>query len=179
MEKSRPAPRTPPPARIKVKPAPALARKAKPKPLLRRSATEATKAVSVMAWIEDPFGSVLLVKQARGKKLWSFPGGKVKPKESLLGALHRELREELGLSIDVATPLDIYDRAPKAAVAILYRVILKPQQVWRPRRGEIDEFAFRHKPPLDGTPSLRYFWKRAQVSFDPLSFFRKSDASAR
>ena len=177
MEKSRPARRTPPLARIKVKPAPALARKAKPP--LRRRPTEATKAVSVMAWIEDPFGSVLLVKQARGKKLWSFPGGKVKPKESLLGALHRELREELGLSIDVATPLDIYDRAPKAAIAVLYRVILKPQQVWRPRRGEIDEFAFRHKPPINGTPSLRYFWKRAQVSFDPLSFFRKRNASAR
>ena len=177
MEKPRPSRRSPSLVRIKVKPAPAPARKARPLPVRRQ--TEATKAVSVMAWIEDPFGCVLLVKQARGKKLWSFPGGKVKPKESLLGALHRELREELGLSIDVATPLDIYDRAPKAAIAVLYRVILKPQEVWRPRRGEIDEFAFRHKPPINGTPSLRYFWKRAQVSFDPLSFFRKRDATTR
>lgn len=139
----------------------------------RKRPTAPTKAISVMAWVEDAYGNVLLVKQSRGKKLWSFPGGKVRAKESLIRALHREVREELGLLIDVATPIDIYDRAPKAAISILFRVILRPGQTWKPRKGEIDKFAFRHKPPLDGTPSLRFFWKRAQATFEPLASLKK------
>ena len=31
-----------------------------------------------MAWIEDSAKGVLLVRQATGSKLWTFPGGKVK-----------------------------------------------------------------------------------------------------
>jgi len=142
----------------------------------RRKANTPTKALSVMAWVEDPFGNVLLVKQARGRRLWSFPGGKVRPRESLVTALHRELREELGLSIDVATPIDIYDRAPRATVVVLFRVILKPPAAWKVRKKEIEAYAFRRKPPRDATPSLNFFWNRAQVTFDPLAFFRKPSA---
>ena len=53
------------------------------KKLIKRPVHDAPvrgKEISVMAWIEDPFGKVLLVKQKRGKRLWSFPGGKVKPR---------------------------------------------------------------------------------------------------
>ena len=31
-----------------------------------------------MAWIENEFGDVLLLKQVRGNKLWTLPGGKVR-----------------------------------------------------------------------------------------------------
>ncbi len=33
--------------------------------------------------------------------LWEFPGGKVEARESVTAALHRELQEELDISIDV------------------------------------------------------------------------------
>jgi mutator protein MutT len=33
--------------------------------------------------------------------LWEFPGGKVEPDESLQSALRREIREELGVEIEV------------------------------------------------------------------------------
>jgi A/G-specific adenine glycosylase len=33
--------------------------------------------------------------------LWEFPGGKVRPQESLQAALHREIREELNIAIEV------------------------------------------------------------------------------
>lgn len=129
------------------------------------------KEVSVMAWIEDPFGKVLLIKQSRGRALWSFPGGKVGASESLLDALRREVKEETGLIIDVAAPIDFYDRPSKGTLAVLFRVILKENTVVRLRKGEIEKYAFRRTAPRESTPSLFYFWKRAQRSFDPLSMF--------
>ncbi len=75
-----------------------------------------------MAWIEDPFGKVLLVKQLAGRKAWTFHGGKVAAKETLLSALNREIREELGLRIEAASLLDYYDRPEKANVTFLFRV---------------------------------------------------------
>jgi len=37
--------------------------------------------------------------------MWEFPGGKVEPPESAEDALHRELREELGIGIRLGTEL--------------------------------------------------------------------------
>jgi hypothetical protein len=53
----------------------------------------------------------------------------------------------------------------------LFRVILKPQTVPLQHDSEIEKFAFRHSFPRLSTPSLRFFWKRAQKSFDPLAGF--------
>jgi len=56
----------------------------------------------------DDLGRVLLAERPAGKHLagfWEFPGGKVEPDESRLDALSRELREELGIELQSATPL--------------------------------------------------------------------------
>lgn len=37
---------------------------------------------------------------------WELPGGKVEPDETPLEALHRELREELGVVVEVGPPVD-------------------------------------------------------------------------
>lgn len=39
---------------------------------------------------------------------WEFPGGKVEPNEYKISALHREIREELGIEIDVIVRLGSY-----------------------------------------------------------------------
>jgi len=122
-----------------------------------------------MAWIEDPFGKVLLIKQKAGRKAWTFPGGKVAANETLISALHREIKEELGLRIEVASLVDYYDRPEKANVTFLFRVLLKSGTRLHLREDEIEKFAFRKTIPKSITPSLAYFWERAQKSFEPLN----------
>lgn len=43
--------------------------------------------------------------------LWEFPGGKVETGESLKQALHREIREELNIHIDIADEFGVYRHA--------------------------------------------------------------------
>ena len=115
------------------------------------------KEISVLAWIEDHFGKVLFVKQAAGKRLWTLPGGKVKSKESLVAALKREIREEIGLPVTRLQLLEIYDRPEKSAVSFLFRVLLKSGP-FKLKESEIEEVEFRETLPLRATPSARHFW---------------------
>ena len=87
------------------------------------------KEVSVMAWIENDQGSVLLVRQTAGQKLWTLPGGKVKRGESLERALKREVREETGLSVRASEYVRMYDRPKRGAITILSRVLVQRQAV--------------------------------------------------
>jgi len=62
-----------------------------------------TLLVSAVALI-DRDGRVLLAQRPEGKSmagLWEFPGGKVERRETRRVALMREIREELGLEIEV------------------------------------------------------------------------------
>lgn len=54
------------------------------------------------AILKSTDGRILVCRRADHvplPKKWEFPGGKVQPDESIFEALHRELREELGLSV--------------------------------------------------------------------------------
>jgi A/G-specific adenine glycosylase len=43
--------------------------------------------------------------------MWEFPGGKVEPGEDLVSGLKREIREELGVDIEVNSAFEIYQHA--------------------------------------------------------------------
>ena len=121
---------------------------------------KANKEVSAMGWIEDAFGKVLMVKQQRGRKLWSLPGGKVRANEQLAAAVAREIYEETGYKVRSATACDYYDRHEKTNLTVLFRILLKEGQTASVDFTEIESIAFRASPPKNSTPSLLYFWGR-------------------
>lgn len=50
----------------------------------------------------DADGRILLAQRPEGKAmagLWEFPGGKIEPGETPEAAMHRELKEELGVTL--------------------------------------------------------------------------------
>jgi len=117
------------------------------------------KALSVMAWIKDDSGNILLVRQSKDKRLWTLPGGKVRLHEALSSALERELTEEISQSVLTSHIVDIFDRPEKNAVCILFQTVLKGTKLSL-AIGEIEASMFAAKLPDNATPSLNYFWQR-------------------
>jgi len=71
-----------------------------------------TPAVGVGAIVFDQEGRVLLVERGRppGQGLWSVPGGRLEPRETLAQAVAREVREETGLIVEVGTLACVVER---------------------------------------------------------------------
>lgn len=71
-----------------------------------------TPVVGVGAIVFDDAGRVLLIQ--RGKEpaagLWSVPGGKLEPLETLAAAVAREVREETGLIVEVGALACVLER---------------------------------------------------------------------
>ena len=66
----------------------------------------------VVGILIDGAGRVLVTRRAPDAHqggLWEFPGGKVEADETLLEALTRELREELGVSVEAAEALMVLE----------------------------------------------------------------------
>lgn len=116
-----------------------------------------------MAWIENQFGDVLLLRQVRGNKLWTLPGGKVHEHESIEEALRREVQEEIGLRIQSVAFAALFDRPQKAVITFLYTARIKGHSdTMSPKRTEVVAARFASSLPRHATPSLRFFWRRVR-----------------
>lgn len=83
------------------------------------------------AVVTDPDGRLLLILRGRepGAGLWSIPGGKVEPGESLVEATRREVLEETALDVVVGDPVGTVERpAPGGDVFVIHdhRAALAP-----------------------------------------------------
>ena len=92
---------------------------------------QSTPLPVVAAVIEDGAGRVLVAQRPAHKHLalkWEFPGGKVEPGESPEVALARELREELGIEIEIrcALPRFTHDYGTVAIAMIPFVCRLAP-----------------------------------------------------
>jgi len=131
----------------------------KQKRIAKKKGSAAGRELSVLAWVQDAYGNVLLIRQAAGRKLWSLPGGKVRPNEPIVQALRREMREEIGLTVVSARVIDLFDRPAKGGLAVLFQTVLRKGRL-RLGDPEIVDADFVDRLPLRATPSVRYFWGR-------------------
>jgi ADP-ribose pyrophosphatase YjhB (NUDIX family) len=63
---------------------------------------------AVGAVVTDPAGRVLLCQQSHGHQLWSLPGGRIRPDESLVQAVIRDVREQTGIETEIVDLVGIY-----------------------------------------------------------------------
>lgn len=72
--------------------------------------TPRPRKLVVAGLIRDDAGRILLTRRRPDQALpdlWEFPGGKIEPGESPAQALHRELREEIGVTVELGRIWDV------------------------------------------------------------------------
>ncbi|MER2529006.1 MAG: 8-oxo-dGTP diphosphatase MutT [Candidatus Competibacter denitrificans] len=78
--------------------------------------------VAVGVLVDPSTGAVLVARRpehAHQGGCWEFPGGKVETGETVIAALQRELREELGIELDSAEPfLQVSHAYPEKTVLL-------------------------------------------------------------
>lgn len=73
-------------------------------------------------------GRVLMAQRPAHKHLggkWEFPGGKVEPGETSEAALHRELQEELGSTVEIIRPLAAHTHAYATVTVTLIPFVVR------------------------------------------------------
>lgn len=81
------------------------------------------KNVEVVAAILERNGQFLVCQRPPHKRhggLWEFPGGKIEPGETLQDAAHRELSEELGLSVTKVGEIKLRVQDPGSEFSIIF-----------------------------------------------------------
>jgi 8-oxo-dGTP diphosphatase len=98
---------------------------------------------SVVAVIVDEAERVLLTRRAISPFLgmWVMPGGKIDVGEPILAALHREVREEVGIAVTVEGLVDVFEHLTPDTdhfVILYYRCQPVTRELW-PNAAEVAE----------------------------------------
>lgn len=108
----------------------------------------ATRMIEVVAGvIRDRRGRILLARRTEGRDLaglWEFPGGKREASETPEAALKRELREELGIEIEIGAPLI---RVPQAYPHKRLRLDVHEVRAWHGAVRGLEGQALAWVPP--------------------------------
>jgi 8-oxo-dGTP diphosphatase len=112
----------------------------------------------VAAVIRNEAGAYLLARrrpEAHLGGLWEFPGGAMEPGEQPAAALEREIREELGVEIDVPSPLTFawHRDSTKDVLLLFFRATIATGQLRGLEGQEIGWFAASELGRLDTPPA--------------------------
>jgi len=121
----------------------------------RRTMVESAKQtpVIVAAAVLIERGRVLLTQRKKGTHLagaWEFPGGKVEPGEDPRDALVRELREEVGIEVDVGDPVEVTFHAyAEKSVLLLFFAVTRREGSPDPQPIDVAAVQFAMADALD------------------------------
>lgn len=128
--------------------------------------TQAIRPVLAVSTAIFRDGKVLLAR--RGAKpsigLWTLPGGRVEPGETLSEAAAREVMEEVGVTcaiIGVAGAIDVIQNAPDGTLKAHYVVVthaahwVAGEAMTGPEAAEVGWFAPDAIPATETTPGLQ------------------------
>ncbi len=109
--------------------------------------------VIVVAGVLFEGGRVLLTQRKKGthlEGLWELPGGKIDVDEDPRDALVRELREELGIEVEVGAPLEITSfRYPEKRVLLLFFEVTRKPGSREPTIVDVADLMWARKDDLD------------------------------
>ncbi|MEW5805636.1 MAG: NUDIX hydrolase [Patescibacteria group bacterium] len=116
-------------------------------------------SVSAAVFIEDDKGRLLLVQQAAPEKgnKWGPPAGGMEAFEDPLQAAKREIREEIGVEIELINLIGIYvvERGEESlGIGFVFRGRIVNGTI-TPRPDEIKDYRFFDKEELDELISMR------------------------
>jgi 8-oxo-dGTP diphosphatase len=109
--------------------------------------------VLVVAGVLFEGGRVLLTQRKAGahlEGLWELPGGKLDPGEDPRDALVRELREELGIEVEVGAPIEITSwKYPERHVLLLFFEVVRRPGSPEPRAIDVADLRWATRADLD------------------------------
>jgi 8-oxo-dGTP diphosphatase len=142
--------------------------------LAEGNATQARKRVSADVILRDPTGRLLLVNPTY-KPDWDLPGGMAEANEPPQHAAHRELHEELGLTLPIGDLLCVDWIAPHGPwddlLAFLFDAgTLTSDQTATLSLGDSELAEYRFCTHQQAAHYLRpYVWRRAQAALHALT----------
>ena len=106
--------------------------------------------------LQRPDGTFLLAQRPIGKMwagYWEFPGGKLEPGEKARDALCRELKEELGITVEIAYPwITRVFNYPHAKVRLNFFMVTQWRGELHPHEGQ--QFSWQHSSEVNVHPLL-------------------------
>jgi 8-oxo-dGTP diphosphatase len=76
--------------------------------------------IGVFAFIKNPEGKILLVKDVTRQQLWTLPGGGPEIAELMPDTLVREVKEETSVDVGVGQLLGVFSQKKAAGVVLLF-----------------------------------------------------------